>query len=425
MKLSRRTLLHTGTLSAAALATSTAATSTPQANELPEAFKNLQPLGDRVRPITVEEYQQHIAQAQRLMAQAKPRLEAVCIAPGSSQYYYSGIRWSGGERLFALTIPRRGEPFLVCPAFEEGRARELLRWPVEVHIWQEDENPYKLVVDRLAARGVRTGRIGVEETMQFFFFDGLRQAAPGYNFTSADPVTIGCRARKTPHELELMELACHATVDVYRAVFASLREGLAERDVHALLEQGFQRMGLRGGALVLFGAAAALPHGTSQPQRLREGDVVLIDGGTAVEGYRSDVSRTGVLGKPSDAVRRAFEVVRRAQDAALEATRAGRTGGSVDDVARRVVTEAGYGPGYKFFTHRLGHGIGLDGHEHPYLVRGSRVVLEPGMTFSNEPGIYVKGEFGLRLEDIMVVEAEGPARLLTPAFSPSLEKPCG
>jgi Xaa-Pro dipeptidase len=190
-----------------------------------------------------------------------------------------------------------------------------------------------------------------------------------------------------------------------------------------LISQGYQRMGLSGSALVLFGEWAALPHGTQQPQQLREGDVVLVDGGTSIEGYASDVTRCTVLGKPSDKLKRAFDIVRRAQDAALEAARAGRTCGSVDDAARQVIAAAGYGKEYEFFKHRLGHGIGLDGHEHPYLVRGSKVVLEPGMTFSNEPGIYVRGEYGLRLEDIMVVEPDGPARLLTPGFSLSLEYP--
>ncbi|HXE76105.1 MAG TPA: Xaa-Pro peptidase family protein [Candidatus Xenobia bacterium] len=423
MKLTRRQLLKTGVLASAAPTVGVALAQ--QAQELPESFKELKPLGERVRPITTEEFRQRVEQAQRLMREAKPRFAAVYLAPGSSLYYYTGIRWGGGERLFSLLIPATGEPLLVCPAFEEDRARELLRWPTEVRVWQEDESPYALVAGWLRERGLRTGRIGVEETMRFHFFDGLRKAAASLTYVSADPVTAGCRMRKTEHELELMRLANYATVDVYRAVFAALREGMTERDVRSLISQGFQKMGLQGGALVLFGQWAALPHGTTKPQKLKEGDVVLIDGGTSVEGYASDVTRCTVLGKPSEKLQRAFETVRRAQDAALEAARAGRTCGSVDDAARQVVVGAGYGKGYELFTHRLGHGIGLDGHEHPYLVRGSKIVLEPGMTFSNEPGIYVKGDYGLRLEDVMVIRADGPAELLSPGFSPSLEKPCG
>jgi Xaa-Pro dipeptidase len=200
---------------------------------------------------------------------------------------------------------------------------------------------------------------------------------------------------------------------------------MSEEDIAKLVTSGFAKMKLRGGALVLLGASAALPHGTKQPQKLKEGDVVLIDGGCAVESYQSDVTRTAIFGKPSDKIVPAFEAVRKAQDTTLDAARTGKLSGSVDDAARAVITRAGFGTDYKLFTHRVGHGIGLDGHEHPYLVRGSKTVLEPGMTFSNEPGIYVPGEFGLRCEDDMVITADGPAQLLTPGFQVSLEKPLG
>jgi Xaa-Pro dipeptidase len=303
--------------------------------------------------------------------------------------------------------------------------REKLRLPMEVLAWQEDESPTKIAAAALAARGIRSGRMGIEETAGFTFFDHLREAAPGFEYVSADPLTIACRAHKSAHELELMRLACDATFDVFRAVFASLKEGMSQDDIAQLIEGGFSKMGLRGGALVLLGAAAALPHGTLEPQKLKEGEAVLIDGGCVVEGYESDVTRTSVLGKPSEKVARAFEIVRKAQDAALDAARAGHLSGTVDDAARAVITNAGYGPDYKFFTHRLGHGIGLDGHEHPYLVRGSKTVLEPSMTFSNEPGIYVRGEFGMRCEDDMVIATDGPAQLLTQNFAVSLEKPFG
>lgn len=424
MPLSRRSLLAAGAL--APLAVGTTETSAQQEpRRLPEAFEKLQPIRDRVKPITVEEFQNRITLAQRLMSDSKPPFAALYIAPGSTQYYFSGIRWGGGERLMALAIARSGDSLLVCPAFEEGRLRELVKWPLEIRAWQEDESPYALAAKWLGERGLRTGRIGIDETTRYFFYDGLRKAAPAYEYAIADPVTIGCRGRKTEHELDLMELACEATVEVYKAVFASLREGMTQRDVGALISQGYQRMGLGGGALVLFGEWAALPHGTTQQQRLKEGEIVLVDGGTSVEGYQSDVTRCTVLGNLSDKLKRAFDTVRQAQDAALIAAGRAKTCGSVDDAARAVVTGAGYGKDYEIFTHRLGHGIGLDGHEHPYLVRGSKIILEPGMTFSNEPGIYVRGDYGLRLEDVMVIQDAGAARLLTPGFSPSLEKPFG
>ena len=390
---------------------------------LPSPFSALKPLGSRVRPITPDEFRERIAHAQRLMSESTPKYDALFFAPGTSLYYFTGIRWGLSERLVGLTIPRASHPVLVVPAFEEGRLREKLKLPIEIRIWQEDQSPTKIAASALADRNIRTGRMGIEETTGFTFFDHFRQAAPAFEYASADPITIACRAHKSAHELELMRLACEATFDVFRATFASLKEGMSQEDIAHLVEAGFAKMKLRGGALVLVGESAALPHGTVKPRNLKEGDVVLIDGGCTVEGYESDVTRTSVFGKPSEKIARAFELVRRSQDAALDAARAGRLSGSVDDAARAVIVSGGYGPDYKFFTHRLGHGIGLDGHEHPYLVRGSKTVLEPGMTFSNEPGIYVPGEFGLRCEDDMVIAAEGPAQLLTPGFAPSLEKP--
>jgi Xaa-Pro dipeptidase len=351
------------------------------------------------------------------------KYDALFFAPGTSLYYFTGIRWGLSERLVGLVIPRAGHPVLVVPAFEEGRLREKLHLPIEVRIWQEDQSPTEIAAKALADQNIRTGRIGIEETAGFTFFDHLRHAEPGFEYASADSVTIACRGHKSAHELELMRLACEATFDVFRATFASLKEGMSQDDIVHLVEAGFAKMNLHGGALVLLGASAALPHGTLQPQKLKEGDVVLVDGGCGVEGYASDVTRTSVYGKPREKISRAFELVRKSQDAALEAARAGRLSGTVDDAARAVIVNGGFGPDYKFFTHRLGHGIGLDGHEHPYLVRGSKTVLEPGMTFSNEPGIYIPGEFGLRCEDDMVITADGPAQLLTPGFAPSLEKP--
>jgi len=204
-----------------------------------------------------------------------------------------------------------------------------------------------------------------------------------------------------------------------------LSEGMSDDQIAQLVNAGYAQMNLRGYAMVLLGASAALPHGSRQPQKLKEGDVILIDGGCKVEGYESDVTRTGILGKPSEKMQRAYDTVRKAQNAALDAARSGRLSGLVDDAARAVITSAGFGPDYKFFTHRLGHGIGLDGHEHPYLVRGSKTVLEPGMTFSDEPGIYVSNEFGIRCEDVMAIAPDGPGQLLTPGFQVSLEKPFG
>jgi Xaa-Pro aminopeptidase len=431
MRITRRDLFRTASIAGGAFATraflSSPAAARPSAEEnqtpLPAAFDSLKPLGDRIRPIRPDEFQGRIARAQELMARSRPNFEMLYVTPGTSLRYYTGIRWGLSERIVALLVPRKGDPLIVCPAFEEGRLREQLRWPIEVRIWQEDQSPYALAADWLNARGIRTGKIGIEETTRFVFFDGLRQAAPQLDYVSGDPITHTCRSRKSGHELELMRLACQCTFDVYKAMFASLREGIRQSEVADMITRGYERMGLVGDALVLFGPAAALPHGTHDDRALQEGDGVLLDDGCNIEGYQSDVTRMGVLGKRSEKLQRAFEIVRKAQDAALAAAVAGHECGSVDEAARKVVVDAGFGPGYKYFAHRLGHGIGMDGHEWPYLVHGSRIILEPGMTFSDEPGIYVPGDYGLRCEDDMVVTESGGAHLLTPGFQPSLETP--
>jgi Xaa-Pro dipeptidase len=419
----RRGFLRSSAALSALSLTSTSAE--PQSPQLPSSFSQLKPLGDRVNPITPDEFHARLLHAQELMSQLDPKFDAILLGPGTSLYYFTGIHWGLSERLLALGIPRTGQPLLVSPAFEEGRMRELMRYPIEVRVWQEDQSPTALIASFLAERGVKTGRVGIEEALPFTFYDHFRAAVPSIECVSADPVTIGCRARKSPHELELMRLACEATCDVYRLVFQNLNEGMSEEDISRMVMGGYGKMGLRGYALVLLGPAAALPHGTREPQKLQEGDVVLIDDGCQVEGYFSDVTRTGMFGKPTEKMLRAYDAVRKAQDAALAAARSGKLSGSVDDAARGVITSAGFGPDYKFFTHRLGHGIGLDGHEHPYLVRASKTVLEPGMTFSNEPGIYIPGEFGIRCEDLMAITPDGPAQLLTPSFQVSLEKPFG
>lgn len=432
MKISRRDLLRTASVSGGAFAANSLLPSPARAGgaqtesgcaPLPPAFDSLKPVADRIKPIRVEEFRGRIAHAQELMAQSQPKFDLLYVTPGTSLRYFTGIRWGLSERIVALLVPRTGDPLIICPAFEEGRLREQLRWPVDVRIWQEDQSPYALAASWLAKRGIRTGRAGIEETTRFVFFDGLRQAAPHLDYASGDPITHTCRSRKSEHELELMRLACRCTFDVYKAMFASLREGIRQSEVANIIERAYNRMGLVGDALVLFGPAAALPHGTHDDRALREGDGVLIDDGCDIEGYKSDVTRTGVFGKPSVKLQRAFETVRKAQDTALAAAVAGHECGSVDDAARKVVIDAGFGPGYKYFTHRLGHGIGMDGHEWPYLVRGNRIILQPGMTFSDEPGIYVPGDYGLRCEDDMVVMESGGAHLLTPGFQPSLETP--
>ncbi len=324
--------------------------------------------------------------------------------------------------------PPRVEAFYVCPAFEEGRAREQIartfdEKQADVRVWQEDENPYQRLAEGLQDRGILTGKVGVEETVRFVFSEGVAKAAPQARLSSATPVTAGCRMIKSRAELELMRLASKVTLTAYRAVHRSLREGMTQFDVGRLVEAAHDQLGFAGDALVEVGEYSAFPHGSVQSQVVREDMPVLIDGGCRVEGYESDITRMLLIGKPPDKLKHVFEIVQRAQNAALAAARPGVECGAVDAAARKVITDAGYGPDYKYFTHRLGHGIGMDGHEWPYLVRGNSTKLAANMTFSDEPGIYIRGEFGVRLEDVMHITEDG-AELFT-AQSPSLQDPFG
>ena len=292
-----------------------------------------------------------------------------------------------------------------------------------MRVWQEDESPYTRVAQGLSDRGIASGTIGVEETMKFLFSDNLRKAAASATFTSATPVTAGCRMIKSHHEIDLMRLAAKATLAAYQATYRSMKVGMTQQEVADMVEAAHRKLGFNGGADVQVGAFSALPHGSIAPQKIREGTIVMMDGGCSAEGYDSDITRTFVLGKASDKMKQVFDIVHSAQSAALAAAKPGVEAGSVDAAARKVITDAGYGPDYKYFSHRLGHGMGMDGHEWPYLVRGNTTKLQPEMTFSDEPGIYIRGEFGLRLEDDMHITESG-AELFTPQ-SLSLEDPFG
>lgn len=396
---------------------------TPQ--ELPPSIARLTSWADRARPITAEERAGRVERAKRLMRENG--LDALYLTGGTSMVYFSNIRWGGSERLFAVVIPVQGEAFVVCPSFEEDRAREQLALgplgAADVLTWQEHESPYERVAEGLRSRGIASGRVGAEETVEFRFSDGVAQAAPALEVVSGTPVTAGCRGVKDAHELELMRLANEATLTAYKAAYLALEEGMTQQDFARLVSLAHSRLGFQGGAGVQTGEYSALPHGSITPQVVREGTILLIDGGCSVEGYRSDISRTFVLGRPTDKMKTVFDIEYRAQTAALEAAAPGVPAEDVDRAARKVIEDAGYGPGYAYFTHRVGHGIGMDGHEWPYLVKGNTVPLEVGNTFSDEPGIYIRGEFGVRLEDDMVITPDG-AELFTPQ-SPSLEDPFG
>ncbi len=395
-----------------------------QSSSLPPALMKLPNRRSEAQPISLTERERRYERAQQKMQGSG--LDAIVLAGGSSLVYFTGIHWWNSERLFVCVLPRNGAPFYVAPAFEEERARDLMQNAPggkfsRVYTWQENENPYALVAKGLNDIGLRSGKLGVEERVPFVFADGIRTAVSAFTLESATPVTAGCRAVKSAAELALMQLANDVTLSVYRAAWESITAGVTNRQVTSWIAGGYERSGFPGEASCQVDAYSALPHGSPDPQTIREGSVVLLDDGCIVQGYQSDISRTFVVGKATDRMKQVFDVVHRAQSAALAAARPGVPCGAVDTAARKVITDAGFGPGYAHFTHRVGHGIGLDMHEWPYLVQGNPLPLHANMTFSDEPGIYLRGEFGVRLEDDMHVTDDG-ARLFTPQSS-SIEMP--
>src|SRR5579863_2381893 len=424
---SRRKFLQVSGVAATALASNPATSLHAQTHPIePPSFAGLHSMRTEAVPISNDERRQRQERARELMTQN--HLDGILLMEGTSLRYFSGIRWWGGERMFAMVLPAKGDAFYVCPAFEEGRAHEQIAnspdgAQADVRTWQEDESPYERVAQGLKERGIATGKIGIEETIKFVFVDGIAKASPQAGITSATAVTAGCRMIKSSHEIDLMRLASQVTLSVYEAVYHSLREGMTQADVSTLVDKAYQRTGFPGDASVMVDEFTAFPHGSAAPQVLREGSIIMLDDGCVVDGYQSDITRTFTLGKASDKMKQVFDIVHRAQSAALATARPGAECGSVDAAARKVIVDAGYGPDYKYFTHRLGHGMGMDGHEWPYVVRGNTTLLAPNVTTSNEPGIYIWGEFGIRLEDDMHITENG-AELFTPQ-SPSLEDPFG
>jgi Xaa-Pro dipeptidase len=428
MKFSRRDFLQTAAVATVGLthpgrALGAQGESSSNAKQ-PEAIARLKSRKAEAKPITTTEREQRMESARQLMVQNK--IDAIMITGGTSLVYFSNIHWWMSERLFAVILPVKGSPFYVCPAFEEDRAREQIAGGpggtnAEVRTWQEDESPYQRIAEGLKDRKLSAGNMGMEETVRYVFSEGLSKAAPGLHLVSGTHVTAGCRMIKSQHELQLMKLANEVTLSAYEAAYLSTKEGMTQNDFGAMVQAAHSQQGFEGGASIQVGENSALPHGSAKPQVIREGTILLMDGGCKVEGYESDISRTVVLGKPTDKMNQVFEIVHKAQSAALAAAKPGVQCQAVDAAARKVITDAGYGPDYKHFTHRVGHGIGMDGHEWPYLVRGNTLPLAPNMTFSDEPGIYIRGEFGIRLEDDMHITENG-AEMFTPQ-SERLEEP--
>lgn len=383
------------------------------------ATDSLQPMTKDVVPISVKERLERVAKAQRLMAEQK--MQALVLDAGTSLLYFTGISWEQSERTMVAVIPAKGEVFYICPGFEESRLREKVIIGKEVYAWQEDESPYALIASCLQKAGIESGTIGVEERLRFFIYDGIRKAAPHLSFESGDPVTMPCRMIKSPAEIALMQKASDITVAAIKAGISSLREGMSQREVASIVSDAQNKLGgVSDFALILFGESSAMPHGSIKPKNLQKGDIVLMDCGCTVEDYNSDITRTIVFGaEPTKLQLDVWALEQKAQAAGFLAAKNGAACELVDAAARKVITDAGFGPGYKLpgLPHRTGHGIGMDGHEWGNMVKGNKQLLEPGMCFSIEPNISILGEFGVRLEDCAYMTADGPKWFSKPAVS--------
>ena len=415
MRLNRRKFLTTGAVGAGGLAIACgrpdskapAAGSAERPTEVPAVIKALKTMTDGIVPISDDERRARIAKAQRLMAEQK--LDAIFMEGTTSMFYFANMRWGQSERTFGLVIPAKGDVAYVCPGFEKDRALELIKFGSDVRTWEEDDSPYKIIGGIVKDRGITHHRIGIEERVRFFIADGIRRDNPGVEVADCVAVTAGCRIYKSPAEIALMQHANNVTIEAYKAGLATMREGMPQNELADNITAAFHQLGFNGDISVQFGKWTALPHGSATPQKLKEGDVVMIDDGVKCEGYQSDITRTTVFGKPTQRQRDVWEIEKRAQTAAFEAMHVGATCESVDAAARKVIVDAGFGPGYKVpgLPHRTGHGMGLDGHEWTNFVKGNLTKLTPGMCFSDEPMIAIPGEFGIRLEDDVYITEQG------------------
>jgi len=385
------------------------------------SWKSLERMTDGFSLITCVEREARIDKAQRLML--KEGLDAIVLEPGPNLFYFTGIRWERSDRVMAAIIPARGAIGYVCAQFEEARLREKMVFNEEVRVWEEHASPTAVLAELLSNRGIIRGRVGVESSLRYFVYDGIRRDSPHTELISADSITISCRSKKTSPEIALLQLASDVTIAALKMCTSLLREGMSQEEFVENSIEAHKALGAEGSAVVQFGPGTAFPHGSKEMTCLKPNDIVLMDGGCTIDGYHSDISRTIVFGEPTKRQREVWLLEKAAQAAAFEAASIGAPIEIVDAAARKVIVDAGLGPGYEVpgLPHRTGHGIGLEIHEPPYVVKGNKLLLSPGICFSNEPMIVIPGEFGVRLEDCMYMTQEGPWYFTQP--SESLELP--
>jgi Xaa-Pro dipeptidase len=373
-----------------------------------------------ITPVALPEYEARIHKAQRLMREKD--IAGIYVNAGTSLYYFTGTRWGASERMVGAIIPASGQLEYIAPAFEEATLVEYMTITGRVNCWEEDESPYALMGSALARMGLKEGTIGIDEAAPFFISDGIRQSNPQYQFRNAAEVTASCRMIKSSTELALMQRAKNMTLEVHKCAARILAPGVTTTEVEAFIHAAHKAAGASAGSyfcIVLFGEATAYPHGVKDPQVLQDNDMVLIDTGCQLEGYISDITRSYVYGEISDRQRQIWNLEKEAQAAAFAAAKIGQPCSAVDTAARKALEAQGLGPGYNIpgLPHRTGHGIGLDIHEWPYLVKNETTKLAPGMCFSNEPMICIPGEFGIRHEDHFYMTESGPKWFTEPAYS--------
>jgi len=429
MDISKRSFLKAGGASIATLAvagqtlsSSALAAASEAANQA--KISPLKNITDSVAGISNEERFKRIKHAQQLMQQLD--IAALILEPGAAMDYFSGIQWWRSERLTAVIIPREGKISVVCPFFEEPSVRESLAVGEDIRVWQEHESPFLLIKQILADAKLKQGKIAFENSVRYFVINGVMAQLANMTHVSAEPVTRGCRMYKSQHELTLMHKANEVTLLAYADVWSKLAVGMSQGEVKALMQTAQEQLGGKGvWNMALFNQASAYPHGTKQKQTLTEGSVVLMDCGCNVHGYQSDISRTFVFGEPTKRQRDVWQTVRQGQEVAFAAAKLGSQAGVVDDAVRKFYQSKDFGPDYQLpgLSHRTGHGIGMEGHESVNFVHGETEILKPGMCFSNEPGIYIPGEFGVRLEDCIYFTDNGPQWFTMPPSS--LDDPLG
>jgi len=415
MTLNRRQFIGTAAVGGSAMAIASCAGTTgektgpAETSTVHPAIAALKPMTDGIVKITVAERKARITRAQELMAQQK--IDAIFMEGTTSMYYFVDMRWGQSERTFGVVIPAKGDVAYVCPKFEEDRAMELLKkdYGTEVRCWEEHESPYALIAGIVKDRGVTHHRIGMEERVRFFIADGVRKAAAGFEVVDATPVSAGCRIYKTKSEIALMQRANDATIAAYAAAFQTMKAGMSQGELSANIAAAFKQLGFNGSASVQVGKWSALPHGSITPQKLEEGQIVMVDGGTSCEGYASDITRTTVLGKATQRQTDVWNQEKELQSMAFAAMKLGDPCENVDKAVRAGLVKFGYGPDYKLpgTPHRTGHGIGLEGHEWTNFTKGNMTPMAPGMCFSDEPTISIPGEFGIRLEDCVYFDESG------------------